>query len=29
MDESSKAASCWLMSRARLFMAPWTNNLSI
>jgi len=29
MDESSKPPSCWLMSRARLFMAPWTNNLSI
>jgi hypothetical protein len=29
MDESSKPPSCWLISRARLFMAPWTNNLSI
>lgn len=28
-DESSKPPSCWLMSRARLFMAPWTNSLSI
>jgi hypothetical protein len=23
MDESSEPPSCWLMSRARLFMAPW------
>lgn len=29
MDESSKPPTCWLISRARLFMAPWTNNLSI
>lgn len=28
-DESSKPPSCWLISRAKLFMAPWTNNLSI